>query len=418
MFNKIKGKLKNVFSKSQKEIFDEDEIKDDGTQDVEDNIEKKIEDNEKENIDVDNKSDLEKDDIEDDDIKNSKINKNNEEKKEKNDKTQKEDIDVKDKNNLEEDGIEDDKNDIEEIEKPKKQGFFSSTFSKVTSKTLSEDDFDKIWLELEIFLLEINIAYEIVEEIEKTLRDSILGEKFDRFSLSKKIREVLIEKVSEVLKSKESNFLEKIKEVKKTDNVVKIIVIGVNGTGKTTTIAKMVQYLRDNDLSCVVAASDTFRAAAIEQLEEHSKALNFKLIKHKGGSDPAAVAYDTIEHAKAKGLDVAIIDTAGRMPNNSNLMQELSKIERVTKSHLNIFIGDSVSGNDLIEQIELFGKILKIDGLILTKTDTDERPGSVVTAAYSIDKPIYFLGIGQKYDDLVVFDSKQVAQKLFELEEE
>ena len=168
----------------------------------------------------------------------------------------------------------------------------------------------------------------------------------------------------------------------------------------------------------MVAAADTFRAAAVEQLSEHSKKLDFKLIQHKGGSDPAAVAFDAIEHAKAKKLDIVLIDTAGRMPNNTNLMSELQKIKRISNSQMTIFIGDSISGNDLIEQIELFDKAIKIDGIILTKVDTDEKPGSIVTTAYSIEKPIYFLGTGQTYDDLIEFDSIVIAKKLFETDDE
>ena len=304
----------------------------------------------------------------------------------------------------------------QEETKDKDSGFFSKTFGKLASKKISEDDFSKLWIELEIFLLEINIAFEIVQRIEEKLRNVVIEEKFNRFSLSEKIREVMIEEVKEVMIQRESDLLEKINEINKKGEIARIVVLGVNGTGKTTTIAKFVNFLQKNNKSLVVAAADTFRAAAVEQLDEHSKKLNFKLIQHKGGSDPAAVAFDAIEHAKAKKLDVVIVDTAGRMPNNSNLMQELAKIERITKTDINLFVGDSISGNDLVEQIELFDKVVGITGMILTKTDTDERPGSVVTAAFTIDKPIYYLGIGQGYDDLIKFDAKLVAEKLFELE--
>lgn len=312
---------------------------------------------------------------------------------------------------------------LEEIdEEPKqeedKEGFISKTFSKLKSKKITEEDFDKIWIELEVFLLEINIAYEIVEKVEVNLREQLLGNSFNRFALTEKIKEVMAKEVEKVLKKRESNFLDKLKEIKEKDQLVKILILGVNGTGKTTTIAKVVKYLKDNNLKVVVAAADTFRAAAIEQLEEHSKKLDFKLIQHKGGSDPAAVAFDAIEHAKAKQLDVVLIDTAGRMPNNSNLMQELQKIKKVSNSQMAIFIGDSISGNDLIDQIELFNQGVEIDGVILTKVDTDDKPGSVVTTAYSIEKPIFFLGAGQTYEDLHVFESKTISEKLFGIDDE
>jgi fused signal recognition particle receptor len=309
--------------------------------------------------------------------------------------------------------FEETKKKVEEVEKESKVGFFS----KLKAKTISSEDFDNIWLELQMFLLEINIAFEIVEKVERKLKTELVGKSFNRFKLSEKIREVLESEVEEVLKKHEASFLDKLNSFKTESGPVKILVLGVNGTGKTTTIAKIVKYLQDNNKSVVVAAADTFRAAAVEQLEEHSKALNFKLIMHRGGGDPAAVAFDAIEHAKAKNIDVVLIDTAGRMPNNSNLMMELEKVKRVSKSDMAIFVGDSVSGNDLIDQINLFNQGVKVDGTILTKVDTDEKPGSVVTTAYSIDKPIYFLGIGQTYDDLVVFDSKEIAKKLFEVED-
>ena len=299
-----------------------------------------------------------------------------------------------------------------------KKGFLKKVFTKLKSKRITEDDFDRIWLELELFLLEINIAYDVVEKIGQRLKEELVDNSFNRFKLSQKIRSVLEEEVETILKDREGDFLEKLNEVRKKESPVKILILGVNGTGKTTTIAKIVNFLKENGLSVVVAASDTFRAAAVEQLEEHSKNLGFRLILHKEGSDPAAVAYDAIEHAKAKEIDVVLIDTAGRMPNNSNLMMELQKIRRVSNSQMAVFIGDSISGNDLTEQIDLFDKGVGIDGIILTKVDTDEKPGSIVTTAYSIDRPIYFLGNGQSYEDLVKFDAKVIARQLFDIEDE
>ena len=310
------------------------------------------------------------------------------------------------------------KEDIENSNNEKSEGILSKTFSKLKSKKITEDDFDKIWVELEIFLLEINVAFEIVEKIQEKLKEELVGNSFDRFKLNSKIREVLEKEVEDVLVLREGDLINKIKKIREDGDVARILILGVNGTGKTTSIAKFVNYLQKENLKVVVAAADTFRAAAIEQLDEHAKKLNFKLIKHQNGSDPAAVAFDAIEHARAKNLGVVLIDTAGRMPNNSNLMAELQKINKVSKAQLSIFIGDSISGNDLIDQINLFDKGVKIDGVILTKVDTDERPGSIVTTAYAIDKPIYFLGVGQGYDDLIKFDAKKIAKELFNVDDE
>lgn len=439
MFGKIKNKLKNVFEKSEEIIEDEEDI-------VEDEVSKRedidvIDEKEpkkkgffskvfakKDEEEIEELEQLEDEMLEEVPVEEKVAIK---EHKKLDKKTVKKNKEKLEKNIIKEEILETQvMNDIdankkieseelkEEVIVEEKKGIFRKTADKLKSKKINEDDFSKIWIELEIFLLEINIAFEIVEKIESKLREELIGNNFNRFKLSEKIREVLTSQVEDVLVSREADFLEKVQEIKESGEVVKILVLGVNGTGKTTSIAKIINYLKKNNLSVVVAASDTFRAAAIEQLAEHCEKLKTKLISHKGGSDPAAVAFDAVEHCQAKKVDVLLIDTAGRMPNNSNLMMELQKVKRVSKSQFAIFIGDSIAGNDLIDQIELFDKGVEIDGIILTKVDTDEKPGSIVTTAYAIEKPIYFLGVGQTYDDLIKFDAKEIAEKLFSLDDE
>ena len=302
-------------------------------------------------------------------------------------------------------------------EEPKKK-LISKTIKSITKKKISEEEFDKIWINLEVFLLEINVAFEIVEKIKISLQKNLVGNLFDRFSLSKAIKSVLVEEITKVLQMRESSFLEELEKKSAQVSPVPILILGVNGVGKTTTIGKLIWFLQEQGFSVVVAASDTFRAAAVEQIKKHCDKLKVKCISHSKKSDPAAVSFDAIEHAKAKEIDIVLIDTAGRMPNNHNLMMELQKIKRVSEAQMTLFIGDSILGNDLIDQIELFDKGVDIDGIILTKTDTDERPGSIVTAAYSIEKPIYFLGVGQEYNDLVEFDAEKIAENMFEDEED
>jgi fused signal recognition particle receptor len=186
----------------------------------------------------------------------------------------------------------------------------------------------------------------------------------------------------------------------------------VNGSGKTTTIAKMVKLFQDNNMKCVIAASDTFRAAAIQQLEEHANRLKVKLIKHDYGADPAAVAYDAIEHAKAKDLDVVFIDTAGRLHSNTNLMDEMKKIIRVAKPDMKIFIGESITGNDCVEQAKQFNEAVGIDAIILSKADVDEKGGAAISVSYVTGKPIIYIGTGQEYNDLEKFDKKLVLGTL------
>jgi fused signal recognition particle receptor len=171
--------------------------------------------------------------------------------------------------------------------------------------------------------------------------------------------------------------------------------------------------LKKQGKSCVMAAGDTFRAGAIEQLEIHANNLDVKLIKHGPGADPAAVAYDAIEHARAKHKDVVLLDTAGRMQTNVNLMDEMAKIKRVAKPSMILFVGDALSGNDAVEQAKRFNEIVGIDGVILTKVDTDAKGGSALSVAYTIGKPLLFIGVGQKYEDQIPFDAQWMLDNIF-----
>ena len=161
-----------------------------------------------------------------------------------------------------------------------------------------------------------------------------------------------------------------------------------------------------------MAAGDTFRAAAIEQLEQHGKNLDVKIISHNYGSDSAAVAFDAVEHAKSKNLDYVLIDTAGRNHANEDLMRELEKVKRVVKPHYTILVVDSLTGNDAVDQAKLFGKKIGVDGVILTKTDADERGGAIISVAHESGKPILFLGSGQGYNDLEEFDADKILNQI------
>jgi fused signal recognition particle receptor len=227
-------------------------------------------------------------------------------------------------------------------------------------------------------------------------------------------------KVEDTIAASLSTSLESLFDVKQIDlvSVVKskkpfvICFVGINGSGKTTTIAKFVQLLKNNNLKCVLAAADTFRAAAIQQLEEHANNLGVKIIKHDYGADAAAVAFDAVKYAEAHKLDVVLIDTAGRMHSNANLMDEMKKVIRVAKPDMKIFIGESITGNDCIEQASKFNEAIGIDGIILSKADVDEKGGAAISVSYVTKKPILFLGTGQTYNDLQTFDSKKILESL------
>ena len=216
------------------------------------------------------------------------------------------------------------------------------------------------------------------------------------------------ESIKEVLKVERFDFL---KEINKKKPYV-IAVIGVNGSGKTTTIAKLCHYLKNQKKSVVLAAADTFRAAAIQQIEHHAQKLDVKLIKHDYNSDPSAVAFDAIRHAESKGLDVVVIDTAGRLHSNDNLMNELKKLVRVNKPDLKLFVGESITGNDCVEQAKKYDEIIGIDGIILSKADIDEKGGAALSISYVTKKPVLFIGTGQKYEDLEEYDEEKILSNL------
>jgi fused signal recognition particle receptor len=232
----------------------------------------------------------------------------------------------------------------------------------------------------------------------------------DRSRIGEVIEEILRNAIAHVLTSSELDFDDFINRNKKP---IVIMFVGVNGSGKTLSIAKIATLLKKIGKSSVMAAGDTFRAGAIEQLGIHADKVGVKIIKHGPGSDPAAVAYDAIEHAKAKHKDVVLLDTAGRMQTNVNLMDEMAKIKRVAKPDLILFVGDALAGNDAVEQAKRFNEIVGIDGVILTKVDTDAKGGSALSVAYTIGKPLLFIGVGQGYDDQIPFDPQWMIDNIF-----
>lgn len=287
---------------------------------------------------------------------------------------------------------------IEKAEKEEKKGLFG----------ISEKKIDDLLWELELALLEADVALEVVEKIKAEIKKRLVGS--PRREAKELVERALKEAIKSVLESSEGNFFE---IVEKKEKPVVIMFVGVNGSGKTTAIAKLAHQLQKRGHSCVIAAADTFRAGAIEQLELHAQKLGVKLIKHDFGADPAAVAYDAIEHAKAKHKDFVLIDTAGRMQTNINLMEEMRKIKRVANPDLIIFVGDALTGNDAIEQAKRFNEVVGIDGVILTKVDADAKGGAALSIAYTIKKPLFFIGIGQGYDDQIPFRAEWMMEKIF-----
>ena len=280
-----------------------------------------------------------------------------------------------------------------------------------SGRKISEKDLDELLWELELGLLEADVALPVIEEIKASVRANLLGKRVDRqFTVEAAIKLALQNAIEGVLKQSEFDFDDYIA---KHEKPVIVMFVGINGTGKTTAIAKITNRLQKNGWSVVLAAGDTFRAGAIEQISIHGERLGAKVIKHQSGGDPAAVAYDAIDHAKARQRDVVLVDTAGRMQTNSNLMDEMKKIKRVAKPHLTIFVGDSLAGNDAIEQAVTFNKEIGIDAVILTKIDADAKGGAALSIAHAVKKPIAFLSTGQAYEEIIKFDSKWMVDRLF-----
>lgn len=287
------------------------------------------------------------------------------------------------------------------------------SLKRLGQKTLTEQNMRSSLEELEMILITNNVAVAAAEKICEITKKKMDRELIGLFSTKKVLLKALKQAIFEILSIDENfDLIEKISE-KQTDKIPYIIlVLGVNGTGKTTTIAKLAHYFKNNNFSSVVAASDTFRAGAIEQLSKHLKKVGVRIIKGQYNSDPSSVAYDAIEHAAAKHINVVMIDTAGRQVTNKNLMEEIKKIKRVNKPDLTIFIGDSLAGNDVLTQAEAFNNALGIDASIITKLDADSKGGAALSIAHITKKPILFIGVGQGYDDLESFNPEWFVKKI------
>jgi fused signal recognition particle receptor len=287
---------------------------------------------------------------------------------------------------------------------------------KITKTELKGKKLEEFIEEFKLTLLENDVAFSVAEEICKRLKNKIEGLTVPRIGDKKEpIKNVLKEILFEILTSNTSKSITNIVKTKKeVGEPTVLLFVGINGTGKTTTIAKLSNLLLKSGFSVVIACSDTYRSGSIEQLEEHAKRVGVKTIKHRYGADAAAVAFDAINYARAHGINVVLIDTAGRMQTNRNLLDEMKKIVRVTNPDMVILVVDALTGNDAIEQGRIFNEAIRIDGIILTKLDADAKGGSAISLSHIIDKPILYLGTGQSYDDLIPFDPSFIVKNILE----
>jgi fused signal recognition particle receptor len=293
----------------------------------------------------------------------------------------------------------------------------SSAVNKIVTTELKAEKLRPILDEFRLNLIEndvaVPVAYYITDELEKRLDGVEVKRLGDRKEL---VKDTLHEVLIEILTTKETvNLLDSIEQKRQAKEPYTILFVGINGTGKTTSIAKVAQFLMKKGYSVVLAGSDTYRAGSIEQLEEHSRKLGVRMIKHKYGADPAAVAYDAISHAESRGVNVVLIDTAGRIQTDRNLMSELSKIKRVVDPDLTVLVIDALIGNDAVLQAEEFHKSVNVDANILTKVDADVKGGASLSVAHVTGKPIIFIGVGQEYKDLEEFEPERFTQMILKL---
>ncbi len=297
-----------------------------------------------------------------------------------------------------------------EIAEKEKKGLLKGRV--IFEREIKENDLKEPLWGLELALLESDVAVSVSEAIVTIVKNDLVGKKRRwRQDMGTIVEEALRNGLLTVLDVDGVDFDEFVRGSPKP---VTIIFTGINGTGKTTTIAKIAYKLKNQGYSVVLAAGDTYRAGAVEQIERHAENLGLKLIKHQQGADPAAVIFDAIEYARARHKDIVLADTAGRIHTNVNLMNQLKKIDRVIKADMVIFVDEAIAGNDAVERAVEFNSAMPFSGSILTKVDADAKGGAAISIAYTIGKPILFLGLGQKYEDLKKFDPHWLVDKLFE----
>lgn len=291
---------------------------------------------------------------------------------------------------------------------------FSAATKSFGQKELKEKDVDEVLFELEIALMESDVATEVIDSIKSDLKKKLIGTTVEKENIENVVKQSLRENISNLFDTAgKIDILSNIQKKKATGEPYIVLFVGINGTGKTTTLAKIAYLLQQNKFSVVIAAADTYRAGAIEQLSEHAKRLNLKIIAQNYGSDPAAVSRDAVLYAKSHKVDCILIDTAGRMQTSKNLMDQISKINKVVNPDLRIFVGDSLAGNDTVNQAREFHQYTKFEGAILTKSDADARGGAAISIVKITATPILYLGVGQEYKDLKTFDKSAFLESIF-----
>jgi len=291
---------------------------------------------------------------------------------------------------------------------------FSNFYDRIAKTELKGKNLDNVLDEFQLSLIENDVAVSAADFISNELREKLKDIQFARFTDPRTRVKVILHEVllSLLQRAGQLDIFALIDKKKSAGEPAVLVFIGINGTGKTTSIAKLAHVLQKKGRTVILAASDTYRSGSIEQLEEHARRIGVRVIKHQYGADPAAVAFDAVNYAKAHRINVVLIDTAGRMQNNKNLLEEMRKIVRVTSPDLTILVVDALTGNDAVEQGKVFSEAVKIDGIILAKLDADVKGGSAISLSYIMGKPVAMVGTGQKYDDLEPFQAEAIVKNL------
>lgn len=289
-----------------------------------------------------------------------------------------------------------------------KLGLFTQVKSLFSSQvTIKESEIEPLLEDLKMAMLESDVSLDTAEFLTGDLKKRLAGKQVNKAQMQDAIKAEVKNALRDVFPNRYD-----LDSLVESNKPCVIMFVGPNGAGKTTTIAKISSYLKRKGKSVVLAASDSFRSGAIHQLEEHAEKLGVKMVKHDYGADPAAVAFDAIAHAKAKNVDVVLIDTAGRQETNYNLVKEMEKMNRVLKPNAKIFVGEAVAGHALVEQVKKFNETIGVDAIVLTKVDCDAKGGTSFSIAHETKIPLLYLGTGQDYEDLRDFDADWIISNV------
>ena len=301
---------------------------------------------------------------------------------------------------------------VDKKEEIKEKGFIKKITERVTTKKISEGQFEEIFKDLQITLLENNVALEVVDKVKEDLKEELLEKPIKRMQIETQVKEALKKSLEEILTPPEFDLIKAIEKAKKGYRPAVILIIGYNGSGKSLTCAKLANYLKEKGYRPILGAGDVFRAAGAVQLVEYGKIAEIPVINDPKTKDSCSVIFDTIKHARSKKYNVVVADTSGRIQNNKDLMDELKKISRINNPDATLLIVDSLTGSDVVMQVDEFDKNIAVDGLILTKVDVDEKGGAFLSAVYTGKKPVLFIGSGQRLEDFEEYNSEKIVKQL------